>query len=161
MVRSPADTPTQYKHISRHQALPNPEDAGPLKAILAYDALVHPDHPLRLEGKDGIELSIGAHSPSRLPVPKSRNTAIDRSRCTGTLHSGEARLLFSSAQVEYIRYWLHAMGYHKELIPLPYSDALLTASSLQNHAPVIYKTGSELRGAIKVRGPCSHCALQG
>ncbi|KAH9179697.1 hypothetical protein EDB89DRAFT_2110991 [Lactarius sanguifluus] len=51
------------------------EDGYALKAIIAHDALVHPDHPLRLEGKQGIELSIG------------------------TLENGEARLLFSSAAV--------------------------------------------------------------
>ncbi|KAI0068534.1 hypothetical protein BV25DRAFT_1791899 [Artomyces pyxidatus] len=109
-----------------HQALPNQEDGQALKAILSFDALVHPDHPLRLEGKKGIELSIG------------------------TLQNGEARLLFTSAQVEYIRYWLHATGLTKELIPLPYSDCLLTKSSLQNWSPVIYKTGGELRSANKV-----------
>ena len=68
----------------------------------------------------------------------------------GTLENGEARLLFSSAQVEYIRYWLHTMGFTKELIPLPYSDCLLTSSRLQNHAPVIFKTGGDLRNALKV-----------
>lgn len=45
--------------IRRHKALPNAEDIGPLKALLAYDALVHPDHPLRKKGIDGIELFIG------------------------------------------------------------------------------------------------------
>ena len=32
---------------------------GPLKALISYDALVHPDHPLRKPGQDGIELYIG------------------------------------------------------------------------------------------------------
>ena len=68
----------------------------------------------------------------------------------GTLENGEARLLFSSAQVEYIRYWLHTMGLTKELIPLPYSDCLLTSSRLQNHSPVIFKTGGDLRQSLKV-----------
>jgi hypothetical protein len=27
----------------------------------------------------------------------------------GTFHDGQARLLFSSAQVDYLRYWMHAM----------------------------------------------------
>ena len=72
---------------------------------------------------------------------------------SGTLENGEARLLFSSAQVEYIRYWLHTMGFTKDLIPLPYSDCLLTSSRLQNHSPVVYKTGTELRSALKVRLP--------
>jgi hypothetical protein len=69
---------------------------------------------------------------------------------SGTLENGEARLMFSSAHVEYVRYWLHAMGLTKELIPLPYSDCLLTSSRLQNHSPVVYKTGTELRNALKV-----------
>ncbi len=68
----------------------------------------------------------------------------------GTLENGEARLLFSSGQVEYIRYWLHTMGLTKELIPLPYSDCLLTSSRLQNYSPVVFKTGGDLRNALKV-----------
>lgn len=46
--------------VIRHQALPNKEDGSPLKAVLAHDALVHPDHPLR-NGKEGIEMYMGAH----------------------------------------------------------------------------------------------------
>jgi hypothetical protein len=40
------------------------EDGYAVKAILAHDTLVHPDHPLRLPGRNGIELSIGE------PVPR-------------------------------------------------------------------------------------------
>ena len=43
----------------RNKVLKYQEDGYALKAILSHDALVHPDHPLRLEGKQGIELSIG------------------------------------------------------------------------------------------------------
>ncbi len=43
----------------RHQALPNREDGFAVKAILAHDAITNPDHPLRIEGKPGIELFIG------------------------------------------------------------------------------------------------------
>lgn len=43
----------------RHKALPNQEDVSPLKALLAYQALVHPDHPLRHEGSNGLELHLG------------------------------------------------------------------------------------------------------
>lgn len=43
---------------TRHQALPDKVDGSPLKAILAHDALVHPDHPLR-NGKSGIEMYMG------------------------------------------------------------------------------------------------------
>ncbi|KAI6047401.1 hypothetical protein EDC04DRAFT_2876436 [Pisolithus marmoratus] len=74
-----------------HQALPNPEDRGPLKALLAQDAFMHPDHPLRKDGVEGAELYLG------------------------TLQNFESRLLFSSAQVEYLRYWLHAMQLTKIL----------------------------------------------
>ncbi|KAH7914204.1 hypothetical protein BJ138DRAFT_1110783 [Hygrophoropsis aurantiaca] len=108
-----------------HQALSNPDDRGPLKACLAHDALVHPDHPLRKEGVDGAELFMG------------------------TLQNYETRLLFSSAQVEYLRYWLHAMKLTKTLIPLPYSDCLLTTSSLRHVSPVHYKTGGDVRSALK------------
>lgn len=65
--------------------------------------------------------------------------------------TGESRLLFSSAQVDYIRYWLHAMQLTKEVIPLPYSDCLLTESNLRNVSPVVYHDGGSLRNSIKVR----------
>jgi hypothetical protein len=39
--------------------LPNKEDGYAVKAILAHDAITHPDHPLRIAGKPGIELFIG------------------------------------------------------------------------------------------------------
>lgn len=68
----------------------------------------------------------------------------------GTFHTGESRLLFSSAQVDYIRYWLHAMKLTKNIISLPYSDCLLTESNLRNVSPVVYKDGGSLRNAIKV-----------
>ncbi|KAG6911186.1 hypothetical protein DXG01_003053 [Tephrocybe rancida] len=74
----------------------------------------------------------------------------------GTFVTGESRLLFSSAQVDYIRYWLHAMGLTKETIPLPYSDCLLTESSLRSVSKVVYPDGGSLRGAIKVRSLPSH-----
>lgn len=54
-----ASPSTKGLRVRRHKVLPNPEDAGPLKAILAHEALVHPDHPLRKEGKDGIDLTMG------------------------------------------------------------------------------------------------------
>lgn len=68
----------------------------------------------------------------------------------GTFSTGEARLLFSSAQVDYLRYWLHAMKLTKAIIPLPYSDCLLTESNLSTVSPVTYPDGGSLRQAIKV-----------
>ena len=52
---------------SRHQVLPNPEDIGPLKATIGWEALVHPDHPLRKPGQDGLELFIGRPYSSQPP----------------------------------------------------------------------------------------------
>lgn len=70
---------------------------------------------------------------------------------SGFFESGQARLLFSSAQMDYIRYWLHAMGYTKEIVPLPYSDCLLTESDLRNVSTVVYKDGLSLKNAVKVK----------
>ena len=75
----------------------------------------------------------------------------------GTLQNFETRLLFSSAQVEYIRYWLHAIGLTKNLISLPYSDCLLTESSLRHVTPVTFKAKEELKSALKV---CCQCAVR-
>jgi hypothetical protein len=59
--------------------------------------------------------------------------------------------LFSSKQVDYVRYWLHKTGYTKEMIPLPYSDCLLVeGQDLSSISPVVYENGGALRGAIKV-----------
>ena len=69
---------------------------------------------------------------------------------TGTFPSGESRLLFSSAQVDYLRYWLHAMKLTKAIIPLPYSDCLLTKSNLRTVSPIVYANGGSLKQAIKV-----------
>ncbi|KZT12480.1 uncharacterized protein LAESUDRAFT_718741 [Laetiporus sulphureus 93-53] len=108
-----------------HQALPNKEDIGPLKALISYDALVHPDHPLREQGVDGIEMYLG------------------------TFANGEMRLLMSSAQIEYMRYWLHAVGLTDSLIPLPASDWMIRPSELANCSPCVYREASVLKKAIK------------
>lgn len=71
----------------------------------------------------------------------------------GTLQNFETRLLFSSAQVEYIRAWLHATKLTKTMIPIPYSDCLLTESNLKNVSPIYFSDGGELRNSIKVRSP--------
>ena len=74
------------------------------------------------------------------------------SQTTGTFQNGEHRLLFSSKQVQYIRCWLHAVGLTKDLIPLPYSECLLTVpQDLRLVSRVTYKDGGALRGAIKVK----------
>lgn len=76
---------------------------------------------------------------------------IDIVHTLGTLNSGQARLLFSSGQVEYIRYWLHAMGLTKEPLPLPSSDYLLATADLRDVSKAIYKTEKDIKDALKVR----------
>lgn len=68
----------------------------------------------------------------------------------GTFDTGEARLLFSSAQIDYVRYWLHAMQLTEHIVPLPYSDCMLTDSNLKTVSPVVYPDGGSVRNAIKV-----------
>ncbi|KAI0650785.1 hypothetical protein C8Q79DRAFT_901946 [Trametes meyenii] len=108
-----------------HQVLPNQDDVSPLKALLAYSALVHPDHPLRKKGSNGIELFLG------------------------TFENGEMRLLFSSAQVEYMRYWLHTTGLIPSLLPLPSSEYLIQHSDLLSCSPDVYSDAAVLKKAIK------------
>ncbi|KAJ7904609.1 hypothetical protein B0H14DRAFT_2663635 [Mycena olivaceomarginata] len=55
----------------------------------------------------------------------------------GTFHDGQQRLLFSSAQ---------------PIIPLPYSECLLTSAEFSNVSPVTYKDGGSLRSALKKIG---------
>lgn len=70
----------------------------------------------------------------------------------GTLAlNGKLRLLFSCAQVEYIRYWLHEMGFTKKKLPLPSSEFLLTNSLLRNCTSMFIKNADELRKALNVR----------
>ncbi|KAI1795205.1 hypothetical protein LXA43DRAFT_970852 [Ganoderma leucocontextum] len=110
-----------------HQALPNQEDVGPLKALIAYSALVHSDHPLRKPGVNGIELYLG------------------------TFENGEMRLLLSSAQIEYMRYWLHVTRHTAEPIPIPSSEYLIRPGDLRNVSPDVYSDANVLKRAIKVR----------
>ena len=110
---------------------------------IAHDSLAHDDHPLHIEGVKGVELFMGRISYAFL-------SRIILNHIIGTFPTGESRLLFSSAQVDYIRYWLHAMKLTKAIIPLPYSDCLLTESDLRTVTPITYATGGLLKQALKV-----------
>lgn len=57
--------------------------------------------------------------------------------------------MFSSAQIEYIQYWLHAMKLTKEPIGLPSSEYLIQTSDLQHVSAVVYKNGQEFKKAQK------------
>lgn len=73
-----------------------PEDCvEALKAALHPGCITAPEHPLGSEG-GGLELTLG--------TMKSNN---------------ESRMLFSTAQVEYVSYWLYEMGITPQRIPLP------------------------------------------
>jgi len=59
--------------------------------------------------------------------------------------------MFSSAQIEYIQYWLHAMKLTREPIALPSSEYLIQMSELHHVSSVVYKNGQEFKKAQKVR----------
>ncbi|EJD01095.1 uncharacterized protein FOMMEDRAFT_141811 [Fomitiporia mediterranea MF3/22] len=109
-----------------HKTFEDPAEISAFKAFVSYNALGDPNHPLCIDKDKGIELYIG------------------------TLPSGQLRLMFSSAQMEYARYWLHAMGFTKKLFPLPGSDWLLTKNVLRNISTAHYKSGDEVKYATRM-----------
>lgn len=73
-----------------------------LKAFLYPACITHADNPL-VNGGPGLELALG------------------------TLKSnGECRMMFTSKQIEYIRYWLYEMELTPQRIPLPSSEFLVS-----------------------------------
>ncbi|KAJ6598967.1 hypothetical protein DFH09DRAFT_1129684 [Mycena vulgaris] len=110
-----------------HQSLKNTRDAIQLQKILSHDAILHPRHPLAADGTvTGIQAYIG------------------------TFHDGQARLLFSSAQVDYLRYWLHAMQLTPDLIPLPYSNCMFI--DVPSVSPTVFETLGALSATSKKLG---------
>jgi len=109
------------------RALPecNLHEVRTLKAFIAYDAIVDPEHPLAAEN-GGLKVYLG------------------------TLPNGEKRLMFSSAQIEYIQYWLYAMKLTREPIGIPASENLIEESDLQHVSSVVYKNGQEFKKAQKM-----------
>jgi hypothetical protein len=71
-----------------------------VKALVNSNALIHPDHPLRLPHNTGVELYIGLFPDKK------------------------ARLMFSYRQIEYLRYYIQAVGlYDNDVIKLGDHDA--------------------------------------
>lgn len=95
--------------------------------MLSPDSMVHPESPLRAGDPKGVKFWIGA------------------------LPSGESRLLFSSAQIEYIRYYLHALGFLSDLsqLPLPNSSYMLIPSPDLSVSPSHYDDAAVLRRAVR------------
>ncbi|KAJ6515797.1 hypothetical protein C8R45DRAFT_1140785 [Mycena sanguinolenta] len=113
-----------------HESLKNSRDTVQLQKILNRDAILHPRHPLAatVDGQRGIQAYIG------------------------TFNDGEARLLFSSAQVDYLRYWMHAMKLTEQLIPLPYSDCMFLKSSIATATPTVFQSLGALSATSKKLG---------
>ncbi|KAJ7276491.1 hypothetical protein B0H12DRAFT_1227613 [Mycena haematopus] len=111
------------------ESLKNSRDTIQLQKILNRDAILHPRHPLAADGaSEGIQAYIG------------------------TFRDGQARLLFSSAQVDYLRYWIHAMKLTEKLIPLPYSDCLFLKSSVATVVPTVFQSLGALSATSKKLG---------
>ncbi|KAJ7638906.1 hypothetical protein FB45DRAFT_904230 [Roridomyces roridus] len=121
-----------------HPSLRNSRDAIQLQKILCSDALLNPNHPLAAQGPN--EKGIQAY--------------------IGTFQDGQARLLFSSAQVEYLRYWLHAMRLTPSLIPLPFSDCMFLTEDVSNAEPVVFGSAGELVAASKKLGRMNQYLLE-
>ncbi|KAI5124911.1 hypothetical protein M0805_007339 [Coniferiporia weirii] len=109
-----------------YKTLDDAAERSALQAFLSPSSLGNSNNPLWINHTKGLSLYIG------------------------TLPSGQLRLMFSSAQVEYIRYWLHAMGFTKSLLALPSSDYLLTETTLRNCSVAYYKNAEEVKGALRV-----------
>ncbi|PVG00544.1 hypothetical protein CPB86DRAFT_782613 [Serendipita vermifera] len=101
------------------------EVVTPMKSFIHSESITSPHHPFYNPTLGGVELSIGV------------------------LPDNESRLLFSSKQIEYLRYWLKAMGLVDYLIPIPHSDCLLTKDVLRSVAPVVIKNPSDMKKTQK------------
>ena len=61
------------------------------------------------------------------------------------------RLLFSSKQVEYLRYYLQVCRCTKTMIPIPSTEYLILPGDLRNCSPDVYRDPAVLKRSIKVR----------
>ncbi|KAJ7764970.1 hypothetical protein DFH07DRAFT_810980 [Mycena maculata] len=109
-----------------HQSLKNTRDAVQLQKLFSHDAVLHPRHPLAADGVKGIQGYIG------------------------TWDDGQARVLFSSAQVDYLRYWMHAMQLAQDLLPLPYSDCMFV--DVRVVSPTVFESLGALSATSKKLG---------
>ncbi|KAJ7160994.1 hypothetical protein C8R46DRAFT_1106178 [Mycena filopes] len=106
-------------------ALPkNSDDTQVLRDILSENALLHPGHPLHEKGTDGINTFLGKFA------------------------NGKTRHLFSSAQVEYLRYWLHAVKLTTTILPVPSSESMFLEAEV-SAVPRAYPSLKELRNTMK------------
>ena len=129
---------------TRQEVLDNEVEVKALKSFIHAESLTSPQHPFYDPKAEGVEMYMGKdHKLERATLSHLG---------AGTLPDGESRLLFSSKQVEYLRYWIKAMGLVDRLIPLPNSDYLLTREILSTVSPVYFKNAGELKNIQKVNG---------
>ncbi len=127
----------------RQEVLDNDDEVKALKSFIHAGSLTSRQHPFYDPKAEGVEMYMGKCTISKSMRPFSHLSA-------GTLPDGESRLLFSSKQMEYLRYWIKAMGLVDRLIPLPNSDYLLTREILSTVSPVYFKNAAELKNIQKV-----------
>ena len=120
-----------------------------MKAFIAFDTIVDPEHPLAVDN-GGLKAYLGKTPFVHTALPDAGFLKVFLF-LLGTLPNGEKRLMFSSAQIEYIQYWLYAMELTREPIALPSSECLIQERDLQHVSSVIYKSGQEFKKAQKVR----------
>jgi hypothetical protein len=118
-----------------------------LKGSLNSHALVHPDHPLRVKGEDGIRVYIGANS---FPLQGSYILICDR--FIGTASNGEKRLLMKTEQADYLRQWIYAAGLTDKLIPIPAVDQVSTEATFPVVTQELFKEATDFKTVQKV-GP--------
>lgn len=130
-----------FLNFIRYKKFEDPTHMDAINAFLARDALMHPDHPFRKPGDAGLELSMGEwHMPCfRVDDPRTMTSN------PVTLYNGESRLCFSSAQVEYARYYVKAVGLVDIMLPLPSSHYLITKSLINSVSPAFYNDARVLK----------------
>jgi hypothetical protein len=104
----------------RNQVLKHKEDGYALKAILAHDVLVHPDHPLRLEGKQGIELSIG-ESAKRTTLSSTHRRTLFQVPLKMARHACSSLLRRSNTFVTGCSQWVSQKSLSRSHIPTAFS----------------------------------------
>ncbi|KAK7048085.1 putative nucleolar protein C2C4.08 [Favolaschia claudopus] len=96
-----------------------------LQSVLAHEALVEPDSPLHIDGVNGLSLFLGM------------------------CHDGHQHLLFSSAQVDCVRFWLHAARLTANIIPPPNPEHQMTATEFFTLSAVTCPDVDSVRLALK------------
>ncbi|CED85340.1 Ribonuclease H-like domain [Phaffia rhodozyma] len=120
------------------------EHAEVLKAFFFHESLTDPGCPLRKADQDGIELFLGEWTPPG----KSESFT-------------EKHLLFSTDQLEYIRYYLLKVGYTHTPVSLPPVEMFLHDDSFKSITPTIICTTQDFRKIRKSNEKHNKAARKG